>query len=70
MSCTWRDESEGGEEVDPPEAPSADLFPTQADAETWLGENWRELRHAGIAQVSLLDGDRVVYGAMSLAPPE
>ncbi len=40
---------------------------SQADAESWLGENWRELREAGVAQVTLLDSDAVVYGPMSLA---
>lgn len=52
------------------EALAVEAFPTQADAETWLGENWRELRHAGVFQVSLLDGERVVYGGMSLSGPD
>jgi hypothetical protein len=80
MAWTWRYEAEGGAPVDPAEAPAAEApaaeapaaeaFPTQADAETWLGENWRELRHAGVFQVSLLDGERVVYGGMSLSAPD
>ena len=45
-------------------------FPTQADAETWIGENWRDLLDAGVDQVTLLEGDRVVYGPMSLHPAE
>jgi hypothetical protein len=40
---------------------------SQADAESWLGENWRELREAGVAQVTLLDAGSPVYGPMSLA---
>jgi hypothetical protein len=44
----------------------ADSFPTQSDAETWLGEQWRELRAAGVVSATLLDGDRVVYGPMAL----
>ena len=40
----------------------------QGDAETWLGENWRELLSAGVHQVTLLDGDREVYGPMGLHP--
>ena len=52
------------------EAPAGEPFPTQSDAETWLGENWRELLSAGVDQVSLLDGDRVVYGPMSLRPAD
>ncbi|MEW2359717.1 hypothetical protein [Spirillospora sp. NPDC029432] len=47
-----------------------ETFTTQADAETWLGENWRGLREEGIDQVTLLDGDRAVYGPMSLHDPE
>ena len=75
MVWTWRYEDEGGAPVDPAEAPAAaapgaEAFPTPADAETWLGENWRELRHAGVFQVSLLDGERVVYGGMSLSAPD
>ena len=40
---------------------------SQADAESWLGENFRELAEAGIAQVTLLDAGSAVYGPMSLA---
>jgi len=85
MAWTWRYEAEGGAPVDPAEALAVEAlavealavealaveaFPTQADAETWLGENWRELRHAGVFQVSLLDGERMVYGGMSLSGPD
>jgi hypothetical protein len=43
-------------------------FPTQADAETWIGEAWTELLDEGIDSVSLLQDQRVVYGPMSLRP--
>lgn len=66
MAWTWRYESGDGAELNPAEAPSGDPFPTQSDAETWLGENWRELLSAGVDQVMLLDSGRVVYGPMSL----
>lgn len=46
----------------------ADSFPTQSDAESWIGETWRQLLDAGVDQVSLLEGDRVVYGPMGLHP--
>ena len=39
-----------------------EIFASQADAESWLGENWRELLEAGVEQVTLLDDDRVEYG--------
>lgn len=41
-------------------------FLNQADAESWIGEIWAELADAGIEAVTLLEGDRVVYGPMSL----
>jgi hypothetical protein len=43
-------------------------FPTQADAESWIGETWRELRESGVHAVSLFEGDRPVYGPMGLDP--
>lgn len=43
-------------------------FPTQADAETWIGENWRELLDSGIESVTLLEHEREVYGPMGLRP--
>jgi hypothetical protein len=42
------------------------MSPTQGDAETWLGETWRELVDAGVDAVVLLDDGREVYGPMSL----
>ena len=65
MAWTWRYEGADGSEV-AGEAPRAEAFPTQSDAETWLGENWRELLSAGVEQVTLLDSGREVYGPMSL----
>ena len=41
-------------------------FPSQADAESWIGESWQELAGQGVDQVVLLEDDRVVYGPMSL----
>jgi hypothetical protein len=41
-------------------------FPSQSEAESWIGESWRDLLDAGIDQVTLLEGDRVVYGPMGL----
>lgn len=67
MAWTWRYETADGSEVDPPEAPAPEVFPSQGDAESWLGETWEELLHAGVDQVTLLDGSREVYGPMGLA---
>jgi hypothetical protein len=68
VAWTWRYENSGGDEVNPAEAPPGEAFPTQSDAETWLGENWRELVSSGVDQVSLLESGRQVYGPMSLHP--
>ena len=71
MSGTWAWRLEGvdGREVVPPAEPAAD-FPSQADAESWIGESWRGLLDAGAEQASLFEGDRKVYGPMSLRPLE
>jgi len=41
-------------------------FPSQSDAESWLGEQWRELAEAGVEAVTLKHEGTVVYGPMSL----
>ena len=45
------------------------IFPSQADAETWLGETWRDLLAGGVQDVTLYEEQRAVYGPMSLLPP-
>ena len=42
-------------------------FPTRSDAESWVGECWAELAEDGVAAVTLFEGDREVYGPMSLS---
>lgn len=42
-------------------------FASQSDAETWLGEVWRELAAQGVAEASLTVDGRVHYGPMPLA---
>jgi hypothetical protein len=81
VSWTWRYENADGDPVrlDSVRLDSAQLagaptpefggaFPTQSDAESWIGEEWRALLAAGVARVTLLEGDRIVYGPMSLDP--
>ena len=71
MSWHWRLADASGATVDPSsigvEIPPSD---NQGDAESWLGENWRELLGLGVATVSLFDGETRVYGPMGLAPAE
>jgi hypothetical protein len=67
VAWSWQfDDGSGGS---PPNVASPD-FPAQADAETWIGEVWPELLDAGVLAVTLREGDREVYGPMSLQPPE
>lgn len=70
MAWIWRYEKADGTIIAASDLPApydqTELQTTQADAESWLGEHWRGLSAAGIAQVYLLDDDRVVYGPMAL----
>lgn len=65
----WRYEGRDGA-VTPSGAGATDDFPTQSDAESWLGEHWRELRSGGVDQVTLFENGNLVYGPMSLHEPE
>lgn len=62
---TWRHENPDGTTMEDSSLPSS-AFPTQADAEAYLGEGWMELSEAGVSHVSLLRDGEVVY-RMSLA---
>ncbi len=64
-SWTWRYEDPDGEPMNGPELVDTP-FPTQTDAETWLGEAWQDLAENGVDQVTLYHGDQLVYGPMSL----
>ena len=67
MTWNWRYEgTDGSTPSGQPERSQG--FPTQADAETWIGESWQELLDGGVEQVSLLEGDRVAYGPKSRQP--
>lgn len=41
-------------------------FTSQGDAESWIGEAWRQLVEDGVDAVTLFEADREVYGPMSL----
>ena len=60
----WRLEDSSGNEVS--SSVGSPRFPSQSDAESWVGEVWRDLADDGVDQVTLLEGDREVYGPMSL----
>jgi hypothetical protein len=71
MSWHWRLEDPTGAAVDPAdvgvEMPEND---NQGDAESWLGEHWRDLLSRGVATVTLFEGTTKVYGPMGLAPAD
>jgi len=66
---SWRYEGVDGSTPSSTDLPDA-TFPSQADAETWVGESWRELLASGVEQVSLLRDGEVVYAGMGLRPLE
>ena len=64
MTWSWRMESTDGGTVD---GVPSERFPSQADAESWVGEIWADLAEHGVAAVTLFEHDRQVYGPMSLS---
>ncbi len=60
MPWTWQYEP-----ADTDAEPSGN-FASQSDAESWLGEAWRNLAAAGVAGVTLLHDGEKVYGPMPL----
>jgi hypothetical protein len=64
MAWTWRYEDAQGRAVEGPR----EAFSSQSDAESWIGQVWRELLATGAVSVILVEEDRVEY-RMSLLPP-
>ena len=64
MAWTWRFEKADGTEVQPAVQPEE--FTTQGDAESWIGEVWKDLLEGGADQVVLFEDDTKIYGPMSL----
>lgn len=67
MAWMWRFEKADGTETAPAVEPEE--FPTQGDAESWIGEVWRQLLDGGAEKVVLFDDETEIYG-MSLAAAE
>jgi hypothetical protein len=58
MTWQWRYQNSGTtQEV----GEVSEEFPSQSDAESWLGEQWRELLSAGVDEVTLEENGRVEY---------
>jgi hypothetical protein len=64
MAWTWRFEKADGTEVPPAVEPEE--FTTQGDAESWIGEVWKDLLEGGADQAVLFEGEAKIYGPMSL----
>jgi hypothetical protein len=62
MVWTWRYQNELGQPIVVADVEGLDEQHTsQADAESWLGEHWRELFAGGVTEVVLLEDDRTEY---------
>lgn len=72
MAWTWIYLDPAGAQLEADAATSltAAQFPTQADAEAWVGESWHDLVADGVDAVTLMHDDTVHYGPMSLKPAE
>jgi hypothetical protein len=69
MGWTWQYESRDGTVITHlPRSAVTTSFPSQADAESWIGETYQQLLDDGVDQVTLFEEDRKVYGPMSLHP--
>lgn len=69
MGWTWQYEDRDGAVVAQlPHSAVTTSFPSQADAESWIGETYQQLLDDGVDQVTLFEEDRKVYGPMSLHP--
>lgn len=66
MTVTWKWLVESADGVQAELGTEPPSFTSQSDAESWLGEVWRDLVDAGAVQVTLLEDDHVAYGPMSL----
>ncbi|MCF3104207.1 hypothetical protein IPZ58_21815 [Streptomyces roseoverticillatus] len=59
MAWTWRFETADGTETAPAVEPEE--FSTQGDAESWIGEVWKDLLDGGAEQVTLFEDDTEIY---------
>jgi hypothetical protein len=68
MGWTWTYSSDSDANLSPASGTRED-FPSQADAESWIGENFRALLNEGVDKVTLLEDGAIAY-TMSLHPSE
>ena len=63
MAWTWRFEDAESQPVDG----TGEAFSSQSDAESWIGQTWRDLLASGVVRVALVEDERTEY-RMSLLP--
>ena len=72
MDMRWRWDLHGADgsvlPADPATGEPTPSFPTQSDAESWIGQEWPVLLDSGVAAVTLFEEGTVVYGPMPLTP--
>ncbi|MGO4956477.1 hypothetical protein ACTQ49_04250 [Luteococcus sp. Sow4_B9] len=69
MGFLWTAELNPGTTTTPDELEGAGVgrqFEDQASAEAWLGEYYEDLADLGVSSVTLMNGEELVYGPMSL----
>ena len=66
MGWTWTYANKSGTAVSP-DSGTDEAFASQADAESWLGENFRTLLNEGVDTVTLREDGSVTY-EMGLHP--
>ena len=57
MAWLWRYEGANGQK----DVGASESFPSQSDAESWLGQTWRSLATDGVVAAVLMEDDRVEY---------
>ncbi|AQX16657.1 hypothetical protein BCR15_10805 [Tessaracoccus lapidicaptus] len=68
MSYAWRPESGAYTLAELEDEGLLHRFEDQGAAEEWLGIFYGDLLEHGVAEVSLYEEDRLIYGPMSLHP--
>jgi len=67
LAWWWRLRDASGAEVEAAGEHAGQRFPNRGDAESWLGEVWRELAAGGASAAQLVENDREVGGVVELA---
>jgi hypothetical protein len=61
MTWQWRYQNTGDKAQADQASAVSEEFPSQSDAESWLGEQWRDLLSSGVDEVVLEENGRVEY---------